>query len=47
MNLFFDIAIFVQVSQRYYPLVEKLLLEATGASRVHIFDHTLRKGHIE
>ena len=35
-----------QVAERYYPLVEQLLLKATGATRVHIFDHTLRRGHL-
>lgn len=35
-----------EVAAKYYPEVEKLLKRATGASRVHIFDHTLRKGHI-
>ncbi len=28
-------------------MMEKLLKKATGASRVHIFDHTLRKGTIK
>ena len=36
----------LQVQSRYYPLVEKLLLEVTGGSRVHVFDHTLRQGKI-
>lgn len=31
----------------YYPMMEKLMKKATGASRVHIFDHTLRKGTIK
>ena len=30
----------------YYPAVEKLLKEATGATRVLIFDHTKRNGHV-
>lgn len=38
--------IWLQVQTRYYPLVEKLLLEVTGGSRVHLFDHTLRNGKI-
>jgi hypothetical protein len=33
------------VSSIYYPEAEKLLLETTGAKRVHIFDHTLRHGN--
>lgn len=33
------------VTEIYYPEAEKLLLETTGASRVHIFDHTLRHGN--
>jgi len=33
------------VSGIYYPEAEKLLLETTGARRVHIFDHTLRHGN--
>ena len=36
----------LQVQARYYPLVKKLLLEVTGGSRVHIFDHMLRQGKI-
>ncbi len=28
----------------YYPEVERLVLERTGARRVHVFDHTLRSG---
>lgn len=31
----------------YYPEAEKLLLETTGARRVHVFDHTLRHGNEE
>jgi hypothetical protein len=32
-----------QVTDTYYPLVEKLLKDTLGASRVIIFDHTYRK----
>ena len=28
----------------YYPEVERLVLERTGARRVHVFDHTVRSG---
>ncbi|GJC94037.1 methyltransferase [Colletotrichum higginsianum] len=31
------------VAAQYYPLVEKLVKEKTGANRVVIFDHTLRR----
>jgi len=31
----------------YYPDMEKLLKKVTGASRIFIFDHTLRKGSIK
>ncbi len=37
----------LQIKSVYYPVMEKLLKKATGASRVHIFDHTLRKGTIK
>jgi len=37
----------LQIKSVYYPEMEKLLKKATGASRVHIFDHTLRKGTIK
>ncbi len=37
----------LQIKSVYYPMMEKLLKNATGASRVHIFDHTLRKGTIK
>ncbi len=33
-----------QLADIYYPEVEKLIEERTGASRVLIFDHTLRSG---
>lgn len=32
-----------EVRTRYYPETERLLKHAIGASRVHIFDHTLRR----
>lgn len=35
-----------EVQRKYYPLVEELLRKETGASRVHIFDHTLRRGAV-
>lgn len=31
------------VAREYYPLVETLVMEKTGASKVVIFDHTLRR----
>ncbi|EFR00295.1 hypothetical protein MGYG_03297 [Nannizzia gypsea CBS 118893] len=31
------------VQKLYYPLVEKLIKDRTGASRVFIFDHTVRR----
>lgn len=30
------------VAEVYYPEAERLILDTTGAQRVHIFDHTLR-----
>lgn len=30
------------VSENYYPEVEELVLKATGATRVHVFDHNVR-----
>ena len=41
MNNFFDAE---ELKAVYYPEVQKLLAETTGASRVEIFDHTLRSG---
>jgi ribosomal protein L34 len=38
---FFDVA---QLESVYYPEVEQLIKAASGASRVVIFDHTLRSG---
>lgn len=36
-----------QVEEVYYPELEKLLLEVTGAEKVVIFDHTIRIGDPE
>lgn len=36
----------VQVHQRYYPAIEQLIKQVSGASRVHVFDHTLRSGSV-
>ncbi|KAK9809195.1 hypothetical protein WJX72_011143 [[Myrmecia] bisecta] len=36
-----------QVKAGYYPAVEELLKQVTGATRVHIFDNTARHGHIK
>ncbi|KAH8599195.1 methyltransferase-like protein [Bisporella sp. PMI_857] len=33
-----------KIEQEYYPECEKLLKELTGASRVHIFNHKVRRG---
>jgi hypothetical protein len=33
-----------EVRQTYYPEVERLVLEATGAEKAIVFDHTLRSG---
>ena len=38
---------FVQIKSTYYSDIEKLLKRVTGATRIHIFDHTLRKGTIK
>jgi hypothetical protein len=35
-----------ELKRVYYPEVERLVKAETGASRVHIFDHTLRNGAI-
>ncbi|MXY57700.1 MAG: methyltransferase [Gammaproteobacteria bacterium] len=32
------------VKRLYYPAMEKLAKECTGAARIHIFDHTVRHG---
>ncbi|KAK4184326.1 amino acid permease-domain-containing protein [Podospora australis] len=34
-----------QIKAQYYPEVEQLLKDATGASRIFIFDHTIRRGN--
>ena len=31
-----------EIERVYYPEIERLLLEQSGASRVHVFDHTIR-----
>ncbi len=41
MTNFFDAE---ELKAVYYPEVQKLVAETTGASRVEIFDHTLRSG---
>ncbi|KAK0742563.1 hypothetical protein B0T21DRAFT_361682 [Apiosordaria backusii] len=33
-----------KIKSEYYPEVEQLLKDATGAHRVYIFDHTIRRG---
>ncbi|KAJ5933567.1 hypothetical protein N7454_005896 [Penicillium verhagenii] len=33
-----------QIKRDYYPETEQLLKDATGASRIFIFDHTIRRG---
>ena len=33
----------MQIANKYYPKVVDLLKACTGGSRVHIFDHTIRK----
>ncbi|KAF9695257.1 hypothetical protein EKO04_006764 [Ascochyta lentis] len=32
-----------QIKEQYYKETEQLLKDATGASRIHIFDHTIRR----
>ncbi|KAK8092445.1 S-adenosyl-L-methionine-dependent methyltransferase, partial [Apiospora kogelbergensis] len=32
-----------EVSDKYYPMVERLVKEKTGATKVVVFDHTLRR----
>jgi hypothetical protein len=41
---FFDPA---QLKATYYPEVERLVREVSGASRVVVFDHTLRTGNLD
>ncbi|KAJ5366202.1 hypothetical protein N7541_000143 [Penicillium brevicompactum] len=36
-----------KIKREYYPETEQLLKDATGASRIHIFDHTIRRGQPE
>lgn len=36
-----------EVRREYYAEVEALVREATGATRVHVFDHNTRNGHHE
>ena len=35
------------VKRLYYPAMEKLAKQCTGAARIHIFDHTVRHGDAE
>ena len=35
------------VQRMYYPAMEKLARQCTGAARIHIFDHTVRHGDEE
>ncbi len=37
----------MQVKEKVYPLLDALLKRVTGATRTHIFDHTLRNGRIK
>ncbi len=34
------------IKEKYYPEVERILTEVTGAKRIHIFDHTVRYAHL-
>src|SRR5215204_5105956 len=34
-----------QLKEKYYPEIETLIRQVSGASRVHVFDHTLRSGN--
>ncbi|KAL9617853.1 MAG: hypothetical protein Q9160_007403 [Pyrenula sp. 1 TL-2023] len=36
-----------KIRREYYPETEQLLKDATGASRVYIFDHTIRRAEID
>ncbi|KAK1509175.1 uncharacterized protein CCOS01_15691 [Colletotrichum costaricense] len=38
-----DFASDQEIKDVYYPEIEKLLSQITGASRLHIFDHTIRR----
>ena len=42
MRDFFDAE---ELKRVYYPEAERLIKQVSGASRVHIFDHTLRSGN--
>ena len=35
-----------QVSAAYYTALESVIKQETGATRVHVFDHTIREGSI-
>ena len=35
-----------QVSAAYYAALERVIKQETGATRVHVFDHTIREGSI-
>lgn len=37
----------MQIKLKYYPALEALLKKVAKASRVHIFDHTLRRGEVK
>lgn len=36
-----------EVKTKYYPEIEALILRATGATELFIFDHTIRKSTID
>ena len=36
-----------EIQTIYYPEIEKLLKDATGCSKVFVFDHTLRKSSVK
>lgn len=37
----------LQIKARYYPLATEAIKHASGATRVIVFDHTLRNGKIK
>lgn len=37
----------LQIESRYYPLAEEVIKQASGATRVFIFDNNVRKGKIK
>lgn len=37
----------LQVKEEYYPEVDALIKRLTGASRIHIMQHALRRGKVE